>query len=200
MVVDTSYYDALDVKPDATELEIKKAYRKLAITTHPDKNPGDETAHVRFQAIGEAYQVLSNEELRKQYDKYGKEKAVPGGGFEDPAEFFGMIFGGDAFIDLIGEISLMKDMAKTMDITMRQMEEDEAMENAQAKMADLEVKEKEGVKEKDHKVPPTINVPDAGAPGLSVPSSGPDGSLPIPPTPRVVPPTPGVIPPTPGMP
>ena len=134
MVVDTTYYDALGVKPNATELEIKKSYRKLAITTHPDKNPGDETAHARFQAIGEAYQVLSNEDLRKQYDKFGKEQAVPGGGFEDPAEFFGMIFGGDAFVDLIGEISLMKDLTKTMDITMKQMEEEEAAEAADAKL------------------------------------------------------------------
>jgi curved DNA-binding protein CbpA len=89
MVVDTAYYDALGVKPTATELEIKKAYRKLAITTHPDKNPGDATAHERFQAIGEAYQVLSNDDLRRQYDKFGKEMAVPSAGFEDPAEFFG---------------------------------------------------------------------------------------------------------------
>ena len=140
MVVDTTYYDALGVKPTATELEIKKAYRKLAITTHPDKNPGDETAHVRFQAIGEAYQILSNDALRKQYDKFGKEQAMPSGGFEDPAEFFGMIFGGEAFIDLIGEISLMKDLTKTMDITMKQMEEEEAVESAEAK---LDAKEKE---------------------------------------------------------
>ncbi|CAG8009504.1 unnamed protein product [Penicillium nalgiovense] len=81
MVADTAYYDALGVPPTATELEIKKAYRKLAIVTHPDKNPGDETAHERFQAIGEAYQVLSNEDLRKRYDKFGKEESVPGGGF-----------------------------------------------------------------------------------------------------------------------
>ncbi|KAF2192121.1 DnaJ-domain-containing protein [Zopfia rhizophila CBS 207.26] len=126
MVVDTTYYDALQVPPTATELEIKKAYRKLAIKLHPDKNPGDETAHEKFQAIGEAYQVLSDEQLRKQYDKYGKESAVPSSGFEDPAEFFTMIFGGDAFVDWIGEISLMKDLTKTMEISMREMEEEDA--------------------------------------------------------------------------
>lgn len=134
MVVDTTYYEALGVSPNATELEIKKAYRKLAITTHPDKNPGDATAHARFQAIGEAYQVLSNDDLRKRYDKFGKEEAVPGGGFEDPAEFFGMIFGGEAFIDLIGELSLMKDLTKTMDITAKQMEEEEAINSADRKI------------------------------------------------------------------
>jgi len=145
-MLDTTYYDALGVSPKASELEIKKAYRKLAITTHPDKNPGDETAHARFQAIGEAYQVLSNEDLRKRYDKFGKEEAVPGGGFEDPAEFFGMIFGGEAFVDLIGELSLMKDLTKTMDITAKQMEEEEAAETAEIKM-----EAKEGKDHKEHK-------------------------------------------------
>ncbi|KAI9894775.1 MAG: hypothetical protein M1814_002132 [Vezdaea aestivalis] len=125
-VVDTAYYDVLGVKTDATALEIKKAYRKLAIIHHPDKNPDDATAHEKFQAIGEAYQVLSSQDLRLQYDKYGKEKAVPNQGFEDPAEFFGTIFGGDAFKDLIGEISLMKDLTRTMEITMKQEEEEAA--------------------------------------------------------------------------
>ncbi|KAH9863248.1 hypothetical protein IAQ61_009525 [Plenodomus lingam] len=126
MVVETAYYDALGVPPTASELEIKKAYRKLAIKLHPDKNPGDETAHAKFQEIGEAYQILSDEQLRAAYDKYGKEGAMPSSGFEDPSEFFTMIFGGEAFVDWIGEISLMKDLNKTMEISMREMEEEQA--------------------------------------------------------------------------
>ncbi|KAF8540994.1 DnaJ domain protein [Trichophaea hybrida] len=129
MVKETEYYDALGVKPTATELDIKKAYRRLAIQHHPDKNPGDETAHAKFQSISEAYQVLSNEDLRKQYDLHGKARAVPDSGFEDPSEFFGMIFGGEAFVDLIGEISLMKDLTKTMEI-MREAEDEDETEAA----------------------------------------------------------------------
>ncbi|KAL8703846.1 MAG: hypothetical protein Q9201_002996 [Fulgogasparrea decipioides] len=180
MVADTAYYDTLGVKPTASELEIKKAYRKLAITTHPDKNPGDETAHARFQAIGEAYQVLSNEDLRKRYDKFGKEEAVPSSGFEDPAEFFSMIFGGEAFVDLIGELSLMKDLTKSMEITTKQMEEEEIAETAEAK-----IKAKEhGTTGVDEHLPPTApsgtDPPHTGAPSdlkppapeKSSPSSG----------------------------
>ena len=131
-VVDTTYYDALGVEPTASELEIKKAYRKLAVKLHPDKNVGDETAHEKFQVIGEAYQVLSDKGLRSRYDKFGKESAKPDTGFEDPAEFFSMIFGGDAFVDWIGELTLMKDLTKTMEITMKDMEEQQEFEAAAA--------------------------------------------------------------------
>ncbi|KAK4634774.1 hypothetical protein CLAFUW4_02014 [Fulvia fulva] len=123
MVVDTAYYDALGVKPDATEIEVKKAYRKQAIKLHPDKNPDDPSAHEKFQVVGQAYQTLSDPELRKKYDQLGPEGAKPDSGFEDPAEFFSMIFGGEAFADWIGEISMMKDLTKSMEISMREEEE-----------------------------------------------------------------------------
>lgn len=97
-----------------------------------DKNPNDPTAHEKFQEIGEAYQVLSNPDLRVAYDKHGKDHAKPQDGFADPAEFFTSIFGGEAFADWIGEISLMKDLTATMDIT---MQEEEAAQAEQAEQA-----------------------------------------------------------------
>lgn len=185
MVVDTTYYDALGVRPTATELEIKKAYRKLAITTHPDKNPGDETAHTRFQAIGEAYQVLSNDELRKRYDKFGKEEAVPGGGFEDPAEFFGMIFGGEAFVDLIGELSLMKDLTHTMELSSKQMEEEDtakvAEEKMQAKFPEKSTQNGDGGMSS---LSPEQTAPGRPTPDLRAPSSDRASSTPGTSTPR----------------
>ncbi|KAK3675382.1 DnaJ-like protein [Recurvomyces mirabilis] len=150
MVKETAYYDALGVTPTATEIEIKKAYRKQAIKLHPDKNPDDPTAHEKFQAVGEAYQVLSNNDLRKQYDQFGKEGAKPDSGFEDPAEFFTMIFGGEAFTDWIGEISMMKDLTKSMEISMREMEEQdltaaEAAANAETNAAEQTAQSTTGV-------------------------------------------------------
>lgn len=72
--MDTSYYDLLGVKKSASESEIKKAFRKLALKWHPDKNPNNrDTAEKKFKEINEAYQILSDGDKRKVYDKYGKE-------------------------------------------------------------------------------------------------------------------------------
>lgn len=138
MVVDTVYYDALQVPPNASELDIKKAYRKLAVRLHPDKNPGDEKAHSRFQEIGEAYQILSDPQLRAAYDRDGKDKAQPSSGFEDPAEFFGMVFGGEVFVDWVGELSLMKDLTKTMEMTEKFDRDQAEAEKKAAKEVDSE--------------------------------------------------------------
>ena len=106
--------------------------RRRRLLTGLDKNPNDPTAHEKFQAIGEAYQVLQDGDLRKAYDKYGKDASKPSEGFMDPAEFFTGIFGGESFVDWIGEISLMKDLTQTMDIA---MSEEEATAAAAAEAA-----------------------------------------------------------------
>ena len=87
------YYEILGVKKNASEAEIKKAYRELAKKYHPDKNKGNKEAENRFKEISEAYAVLSDQEKRGQYDRLGAEAFGPGGanpfaGF-DFSEFMG---------------------------------------------------------------------------------------------------------------
>jgi DnaJ family protein A protein 2 len=90
MVKETEFYDRLEIDTNATEKEIKKAYRKLAIIHHPDKPTGNEE---KFKQITEAYEVLSNNEKRQQYDKFGKAVLGEGGGGMDPRDIFEHIFG-----------------------------------------------------------------------------------------------------------
>jgi molecular chaperone DnaJ len=66
-----NYYDLLGIEKNATEKEVKQAYRKLARKYHPDVNPGDKASEAKFKEINEAYEVLSDKENRKKYDKYG---------------------------------------------------------------------------------------------------------------------------------
>ncbi|KAK5781094.1 hypothetical protein RI543_001485 [Arxiozyma heterogenica] len=139
MVVDTAYYDLLGIQSTATAAEIKKAYRKKSIQEHPDKNPDDPTATKRFQAISEAYQVLSDETLRAKYDKFGKKEAIPKGGFEDAAEQFNVIFGGDAFASYIGELQLLKNLQKSEELS----NEDEAEKQREKEKEEEEKKKRE---------------------------------------------------------
>lgn len=96
------YYEVLGVTKNATQEEIKKAYRKQAIKYHPDKNPGDNEAEAKFKESAEAYEILSHQEKRSRYDRYGHAGvggASGAGGFgggmsmEDIFENFGDIFG-----------------------------------------------------------------------------------------------------------
>ena len=83
------YYQILGVKPDASLDEIKKAYRRLALKYHPDKNPGDKQAEEKFKDIAEAYDVLSDPEKRKKYDMIYNGGKGPGAGFGDFGGFGG---------------------------------------------------------------------------------------------------------------
>ncbi len=83
------YYQILGVKPDASLDEIKKAYRRLALQYHPDKNPGDKQAEEKFKDIAEAYDVLSDPEKRKKYDMIYNGGRGPGAGFGDFGGFGG---------------------------------------------------------------------------------------------------------------
>ncbi|MGA2246943.1 MAG: molecular chaperone DnaJ [Verrucomicrobiota bacterium] len=93
------YYEILGVSRDASDEEIKKAYRKLAVKYHPDKNPGDKTAEEKFKELGEAYEALSDSQKRAAYDQYGHAafdaRQRPGrAGFHDPFDIFREVFGG----------------------------------------------------------------------------------------------------------
>jgi molecular chaperone DnaJ len=96
------FYEVLGVSKDASPEEIKKAYRKLAVKFHPDKNPGDAAAEEKFKELGQAYEVLSDADKRAAYDRYGHAAFTGGGGFgggggggfHDPMDLFSQVFGG----------------------------------------------------------------------------------------------------------
>lgn len=109
------FYSVLGVSHSATDDEIKKAYRKLAIKYHPDHNPGDKTAEEKFKEVNNAYQVLGDPKQRARYDQLGHEMYTKGGsasaggaGGMDPMDFFSQMFGGSGgeggfdFSDLFG--------------------------------------------------------------------------------------------------
>ncbi len=102
MAAKRDYYEILGVSRDASAEEIKKAYRKLAVKFHPDKNPGDHAAEEKFKELGEAYEALSDPDKRAAYDRYGHAAFSGGGGggggfgggFHDPMDLFSQVFGG----------------------------------------------------------------------------------------------------------
>ncbi len=100
------YYEVLGLQKGASEAEIKKAFRKMAMKYHPDKNPGDKEAEEKFKQVNEAYSILSDPDKKNRYDRFGHAGVDPNagfgggggfggaGGFEDIFDMFGDMFGG----------------------------------------------------------------------------------------------------------
>jgi molecular chaperone DnaJ len=95
------YYTTLGVAKGASDDDLKKAYRKLALKYHPDRNEGDAEAEAKFKELSEAYEVLSDSDKRQTYDQVGHDRYTknvrsggPAGGFSDPNDLFSQVFGG----------------------------------------------------------------------------------------------------------
>ena len=165
--LDMTYYDVLGVPATATDVDIKKAYRKMAIKLHPDKNPNDPEGEEKFKTLGAAYHVLSDRDLRHKYNEFGP--STPGlidpDGVVDPEEVFGGLFGGERFYDIIGNISIGRDLKEALQKDSDELsagaEGQEAPtrgdkhltpEQAEAKKAEEEKHEKEKEAEREKRV------------------------------------------------
>eukprot|EP00123_Amoebidium_parasiticum_P013839 comp22178_c1_seq1/m.32564 comp22178_c1_seq1/g.32564 ORF comp22178_c1_seq1/g.32564 comp22178_c1_seq1/m.32564 type:complete len:523 (-) comp22178_c1_seq1:471-2039(-) len=140
---ETALYDVLGVAPEATQADIKKAYRRQALRYHPDKNP-DPNAEEMFKTISEAYNILSDEAKRKVYDEMGQAgiDAEKMAGNLDPRELFKQIFGGGRFDEYIGELNIfdMFEVSVQADKTEEQRQAD-----MQKKMDEMKGKEERKV-------------------------------------------------------
>ena len=125
---------------------------RLAIKHHPDKNRDDPHAEERFKDIAIAYQTLSDETLRKKYNEFGPKESAPEGGFVDPEEVFGAIFGGERFTPIIGDISLARDMkAALQEAEEADDEEGEVKKLRDAKGREVSTEEEKAKKEEKEK-------------------------------------------------
>lgn len=120
------YYDVLGVSKTASADEIKKAYRKLAMKYHPDRNGGDKDAEAKFKEIGEAYDVLGDEQKRANYDRFGKQGANQQfhaggfGGFGDLGDIFGEFFGQRTHYATQPRSTKGADLRQVIEITLEQ--------------------------------------------------------------------------------
>lgn len=180
------YYEILGVDRNATEAEIKKAYRKLARQYHPDINPGNKAAEARFKEINEAYEVLSDKEKRAKYDRFGRDwqryQEMPGfggfgaGGFgaADFADIFETLFGGGRGVrSNVTYRAKGQDIEQPVDITL-----EEAFSGTQRT---LQVQSANGaLRSITVKIPPGVDtgsrvrIAGEGAPGMG---GGPRGDL-----------------------
>ncbi len=103
------FYEILGVSKSASADEIKKAYRKVAMQFHPDRNPGDKSSEEKFKEAAEAYEILSDQDKRAQYDRFGHNAFGPGRNntghgmnMDDIFSQFGDVFGDDVFGNFFG--------------------------------------------------------------------------------------------------
>ncbi|MCS6840513.1 MAG: J domain-containing protein [Roseiflexus sp.] len=180
------YYEILGVDRNATEAEIKKAYRKLARQYHPDINPGNKAAEARFKEINEAYEVLSDKEKRAKYDRFGRDWqryqnmpdfggfAAGGFGAADFADIFETLFGGGRGVrSNVTYRTKGQDIEQPVDITL-----EEAFSGTQRT---LQVQSPNGaMRSITVKIPPGVDtgsrvrIAGEGAPGMG---GGPRGDL-----------------------
>lgn len=170
-VKDREFYDLLNVSTNATQGEIKKAYYKEARKCHPDKCPDDPEAASKFQALGHAYQILSNEQSRANYDKNGKPDTTNSDALAneiDPTVFFNIMFGSALVEPYIGELwiattadSVMKDAVEQQ----AAMEDSDNMEQDAAELANRAASSDEAkLKQRRREVKCAINVRERIAP------------------------------------
>jgi len=161
-VKDRAYYDLLKVSTNATDSELKKAYYKEARICHPDKNPGDPDAAKKFQELGHAYQVLSDEQSRAKYDRDG---IVEDGNAEmnmadiDPHIFFTVMFGSEAVKPYIGELWIADKADTLMKEQMMQEVQSESEEDEETMMHRAEARSsKDALKQRKREVECAIHL------------------------------------------
>ena len=116
-VADNTYYDVLGVSTDASRSQIRKAFYHNARKMHPDKNKDDPDAKQKFQTLTEAYQILSDEDARRKYDRDGRDGVSESAAAQtlDTAALFAMIFGSDKYEHIVGELRIVTQMKGGMD-------------------------------------------------------------------------------------
>lgn len=134
-VADTTFYDLLDVVPEATAGEIRKAFYKKSLELHPDKNPDNPEATQKFQSITDAYRVLSDEDRRKAYDQLGKDSAQSDMPKIEPAVFFAALFGSHHFEPYVGRLRLALEIDGDFQLLMR----DVAMATGEDDMPQMDI-------------------------------------------------------------